>query len=201
MKMLNRLAFKLPVAVGLAVLLGGCYTMLKHPSTDLTTRHETDYRTSDCASCHQQGFSQPLVPDPYGYANSWFWGYYGCPWWLPDCGLGYGAVPGGRTLVPGDVERDDGRHVGGRGMVRGGTGVPSRLPTVGPAPGSGAASPSPSVGPRGEPSSGTSGHGQQRGRTMKQGKGSSSSGASSPPHGKAPGKRPGKPDKPKDKDR
>ncbi len=151
MKKTNALAFRLPLILGLALTLGGCYTMLKHPSAgDLTAGHETDYRYSDCASCHYEGFSQPLFPDPYGYMAPWMVGYYGCPWWLPDCGYGYGGSSGGGWggYAGGDNEvgPDDQRNIGGRGAVRGGTGVPSALPSVAP-PNSGGRQAAPSVRP------------------------------------------------------
>jgi hypothetical protein len=190
----SQLTIRVPLAVAAAVFLAGCYTVLKHPSTDLTAQegHDGNYRYSDCASCHSEGFSQPLVPDPYGYTSSWYFDYYGCPWWLPDCGYGYGAAaPGGRWSGgrgagsrSGVAAGDDERHVGGRGGIRPG-GVPSRVPVYTPAPGSGGSA-APSVGPQTQGSSGSGNQspaptGQQPGRTMKQGKESSNQGSAKPP--------------------
>lgn len=157
MKVSSQLTVRVPVALAAALFLAGCYTVLKHPTTDLTAdgAHDGDYRYSDCASCHSEGFSQPLVPDPYGYTSSWYFDYYGCPWWLPDCGYGYGGnAPGGRWSRGGHAggsgsettAGDDERHVGGRGGVRAG-GAPARVPVYNPAPATGGSA-APSVGPQ-----------------------------------------------------
>ncbi len=142
------LAFRLPLAAAALLLLGGCYTVLRHPATDLTESapHQGDYRYSDCASCHADGFGQPLVVDPYGYATSSYWSYYGRPWWLPDYGgwsRGPGGGGGGDGYGPPETARDDqGRRVGNRGAAHG---LP-RMPNMGVAPGGGASA-SPGGGP------------------------------------------------------
>lgn len=173
----KQLTFKLPILLGSACFLAGCYTMLRHPATELTQAHGGDAEYSDCASCHDQGFEEPLLRDPYGYTNYGFWSYYGCPWWLSDCGLSYaygsagglgwsGGGGGGAYGRPAETD-EDGRAVGSRGEVRG---LPGRLPTVNPPSGGGMASPGTSL----RPSENTPGatdppasQGQQEGRTMK----------------------------------
>ena len=173
----KHLTFKLPILLGSACLLAGCYTMLRHPTTELTRAHGGDAQYSDCASCHEQGFDEPLLRDPYGYTNLGFWSYYGCPWWLTDCGLsyaygsadgrGWGGTGGGGAYGRPSQEEEDGRAVGSRGEVRG---LPGRLPTVNPPSGGGMAAPGTNLRPsEGAPGSTNppSDQGQQDGRTMK----------------------------------
>ncbi len=150
----KQLTFKLPILLGSACFLAGCYTMLRHPATELTQAHGGDAQYSDCGSCHEQGFDEPLLRDPYGYTNYGFWSYYGCPWWLTDCGLSYaygsaqgpgwsGGGGGGAYGRPSQTD-EDGRAVGSRGEVRE---LPSRLPTVSPPSGGGLAAPGTNLSP------------------------------------------------------
>ena len=61
-----------------AVSLAGCYTLLKHPTTDDGYAHD-DF--SRCADCHDgyHHFNQyePLYPDLW-------WDYYALPWWYDE---------------------------------------------------------------------------------------------------------------------
>jgi hypothetical protein len=91
----KQLTFTLPILLGSAWLLAGCYTVMRHPTTELTQAHGGDAQYNDCASCHDQGFDEPLLRDPYGYTSLGFWGYYGCPWWL-TAEAGAGAPTGVR---------------------------------------------------------------------------------------------------------
>lgn len=173
----KQLTFKLPIMLASAWFLAGCYTMLRHPATELTQAHGGDAQYSDCGSCHEQGFDEPLLRDPYGYTNYGFWSYYGCPWWLTDCGLSYaygsaegpgwsGGGGGGAYGRPSQAD-EDGRAVGSRGEVHG---LPGRLPTVNPPSGGGMASPGTDLRPsEGAPGAAapSSNQGQQEGRTMK----------------------------------
>lgn len=159
MKITNNLAMRLPVLVGLALVLGGCYTVLRHPTTDLAARG-SEY--NDCASCHLGGFDQPMQTDPYGYVNWPFADYYDCPWWLPDCGAGLVYAPG--------VGHDDGEAKPRRGRRHSGRNLGSRggyaPPPVNPNP---AGTPEPgSVTPAGEGEP-VSPEGQQPGRKLKDG--------------------------------
>jgi hypothetical protein len=173
----KQLTFKLPVVLGSVCFLAGCYTMLRHPATELTAAHGGDAEYSECSSCHDQGFDEPLLRDPYGYTNYGFWSYYGCPWWLTDCGLSYaygsaggpgwsGGGSGGAYGRRAQVD-EEGRAVGSRGEVRG---IPNRLPAVSPPSGGGVAAPDVNLRPS-ESAPGTadpsSNQGQQDGRTMK----------------------------------
>ncbi len=192
------LTFRLPLVVAGLLALGGCYTMVRHPATDVTQTHGQDYLASDCASCHSQGFAAPLTPDSYGYTSGWFADYYGCPWWVADCGGPgnpyYSGGHGGDGSSPaGTVAGGEDRNVGSRGDTRG-AGIPSGLPAItappaaGPTPGSNLR-PSPQSGPD-EPKTGP-----QPGRTMKNDKPTPSPAPPPPP---AKDTDSGK-DKPKDK--
>lgn len=61
-----------------AILIAGCYTMLRHPTTDDGYEH-TDFRR--CTDCHESyhHFS-PYEPI---YTDAW-WDYYALPWWYDD---------------------------------------------------------------------------------------------------------------------
>ncbi len=171
MRMGKQLNFRLAILLGSAWLLAGCYTVLRHPTTELTQAHGGDSQYGDCASCHDQGFDQPLLRDPYGYTNLAFWSYYGCPWWLPDCGVGYGYAPGGGSGGgsygrPDEVD-ENGRAVGSRGGVNE---LPSRLPGVNPPSSGGTGAPGTNLRPSEEGSGNSSSPstpGQQEGREMK----------------------------------
>lgn len=108
--------FLLPVLLGGAVTLAGCYTMLTHPQAELTAGgHGEDY--GDCASCHATGFEKPVYSDPYLHYSDVWWSYYGCPWWVVDCGSGIegsGQYGGGGAAEDGD-DPARGRFIGGRG--------------------------------------------------------------------------------------
>jgi len=59
----------------MAVLLAGCYTMLRHPSTDDGYEY-TDFRS--CTQCHERYYH--FDPHEPLYSDAW-WDYYALPWW------------------------------------------------------------------------------------------------------------------------
>lgn len=73
----------IPLAITLALILPGCYTIVMHPSDEGGYRAQ---QTSDCVNCH--GVYRDY---PYGYYYSpypsWWWdysaysSYYAYPWW------------------------------------------------------------------------------------------------------------------------
>jgi hypothetical protein len=162
------LAYRLPVTLAAALFLGGCYTLLRHPTAEITADAPESYRYSDCGSCHSTGFERPLLPRPYDYVAWPFEGFYDTPWWLPDYGQGLLDYPvgsgttadeGEETVMEGDA---GGRHVGGRGP-----GLPSLPPNYTPAlPDDSAAGPASE--PAGDVESDLDSQGQQPGRRMKE---------------------------------
>lgn len=195
MQKYNGLALKAPVLLAVLLTLGGCYTMLRHPRSDVDALDRAGYRGSDCASCHAGDFAEPLVTSPYIYVAPSFAGYYGCPWWLPDCGIIAGpAFPlyGGGGGGKGDDEKAEreskGRNIGGRGAA----GLPHYLPPTTPAQ-----TPSAQGTQTRSGDSKPQGEGQQPGRTMKDSGSSSSSSSPAPPPAPAPKKDAPK-NKPKD---
>jgi hypothetical protein len=119
----RKLAFRLPVLLGLAAVVAGCYTILKHPETEVTQDEYADHGYSDCASCHSAAFMQPLYPDPYEYVSDPFLWYYDCPWWLSDCSEGAEYVDeeegggGSEYLTPLQGDLETGRNLGNRGVT------------------------------------------------------------------------------------
>jgi hypothetical protein len=127
---INNLAIRLPLALAAATMLAGCYTVLRHPRTDLTEDPHASYQ--DCASCHSQGFAEPLYGNPYAYGGEVWWGYYGCPWWIEDCGAAFATGGGDGTAA-------EGRSTGGLGIpVGSGANAP---PMVMPGGGAGGIAP------------------------------------------------------------
>jgi hypothetical protein len=66
-----------------AVVAGGCYTVLKHPEG--VAMMDEGYQRKSCMDCHQESWFYHYDPYWYGtyYPNDW-WGYYGRPWWYDD---------------------------------------------------------------------------------------------------------------------
>ncbi|UCF77753.1 MAG: hypothetical protein JSW03_06470 [Candidatus Eiseniibacteriota bacterium] len=77
-------------AVILALVAGGCYTVLKHPEG--VTLMDESYQRKSCMDCHQEAWFYHYDPYWYGtyYPNDW-WGYYGRPWWYDDYWYYYGT--------------------------------------------------------------------------------------------------------------
>jgi hypothetical protein len=81
--MRTALRFLIPLALALAVILPGCYTVVMHPSDEGGYRAD---QTSDCVRCHGSYHEYPYgyYYDPY---PSWWWdysnygSYYAYPWW------------------------------------------------------------------------------------------------------------------------
>lgn len=77
---MNRSAtiFRPALLVCMSMLIAGCYTMLKHPSTDDGYEHSDFSRCTDCHVSYHHF-------DPYepAYSDVW-WDYYALPWWYDD---------------------------------------------------------------------------------------------------------------------
>jgi hypothetical protein len=171
----SNLAYRIPMLVACAAVLGGCYTMLRHPVTDVTEEGEHDSAAygTDCGSCHAGGFDEALLPNPYPYVAGPFIGFYDNPWWYenrPGWTTGGSVGSGTGTGSPGSTTTadDDVRIIGSRGPAT----LPNvyRPPSGVSSPPPGATSPTPAATP---PPSGSStpskpSTGQQPGRTMKE---------------------------------
>jgi hypothetical protein len=77
---MNRLGetYRSVLIVCIAASLAGCYTLLKHPTTDDGYEHG-DF--SRCAQCHD-GYYHISPLEPY-YEDAW-WDYYILPWWYDE---------------------------------------------------------------------------------------------------------------------
>lgn len=101
--------------------LRGCYTVLKHPQSDVT---QTDFARRDCYDCHRTDGPahayDPLASPAFNYYDDALFGYYAYPWWhcnywySDDYGYGGGGF---RDSLGFRVPYDDGsrRHLWGRG--------------------------------------------------------------------------------------
>jgi hypothetical protein len=102
------------LAITLAIGLGvGCYTMIRHPETDVTTGDMTDTADRTCADCHSDAdyyhWTDPYYTSFYSYYPSTWGSYYLHPWWY-----GKDWYPGSSSPGQGLVE-PDGRHAWDRG--------------------------------------------------------------------------------------
>lgn len=73
------------LAVSVALLSAGCYTVIKHPTGGDIVQEGSYYRS--CADCHADApFYHPYGRPYYRYGRSAYgWGdYYGYPWWYDD---------------------------------------------------------------------------------------------------------------------
>jgi len=62
----------------LGVFLGGCYTVLRHPTGGNVVAESATYRS--CADCHADAaYYHPYYR--YGRSHSWWGPYAGNPWW------------------------------------------------------------------------------------------------------------------------
>jgi hypothetical protein len=108
----------------LAGLLGGCYTLLKHPDVSEGPQ-ESDF--SRCTDCHSSYFHRSLY-DP-GYADAW-WDYYRLPWWYQSA---FAAADSGtgqmhyRSILERELAPGDGGGIGVN--PPGATGLPA-MPTT-----------------------------------------------------------------------
>lgn len=81
--MRSMLRLLIPLALVLAVIVPGCYTVVMHPSDEGGYRAN---QTTDCVRCHDSYHEYPYgyYYDPY---PSWWWdydnysSYYAYPWW------------------------------------------------------------------------------------------------------------------------
>lgn len=151
--------------VAIAVF-GGCYTVLKHPQSDVT---HTDFARRDCYDCHRTDGPahayDPLASPAFNYYDDALFGYYAYPWWhrnywySDDYGYGGGGF---RDSLGFRVPYDDGsrRHLWGRG---GESPTPLMPPIFGGPSGGGTAAPGGTTNPSGTPPT------VQDGRTLKPG--------------------------------
>lgn len=149
-----------------ASVLGGCYTVLKHPTTEVTGHG--DFAGRNCYSCHD-GSGSALDYDPMHvpafdyYTDSWY-GFYAYPWWHRDIWhedrYGYG---GWRDSLGYQVPVDTGSRMNLWGR---GTSAPPPLPPLLPgSPGGGHGGSAPPA--EGGGTTTEDGKGPQKGRTMK----------------------------------
>ncbi len=111
----------IPLALVLAVIVPGCYTVVMHPSDEGGFRAD---QTSDCIRCHDSYHDYPYgyYYDPY---PSWWWdysnysSYYAYPWWWRYYDYPY---------------LDDGYHYGDGGADHRGTKFDRRGTRSGPVP-------------------------------------------------------------------
>ncbi len=93
----------------LALLLGGCYTMLQHPAVRSGIQEERPDQSFNCAACHDTGrengnFRAPVVFHPdiqgggYAYFNDYPW------WWAEPATLKY-VIPDSSRTQPVDSLR------------------------------------------------------------------------------------------------
>jgi hypothetical protein len=88
----NRIS--IPIILIVSISIGGCYTLLKHPSAS-DSPDTNDF--SRCADCHGD-FSHAGYYNPY-YGEPW-WDFYATPWWYDDVLIDTdeGAVPASRMM-------------------------------------------------------------------------------------------------------
>lgn len=117
---MKHLAKLLSLAICAGAIAGlGCYTMIRHPETDMTTAGAGSMDRS-CADCHADADYYHWV-DPY-YTQFYrqhpaSWGaYYAHPWWHSGQ-YGYDTGSGDHHPPANDGEQDnsDGRSAWGRG--------------------------------------------------------------------------------------
>lgn len=124
----------LVVATTAMAVLGGCYTVMKHPQTDVT---HSDFAHQDCYDCHRADGPahayDPLAAPGFSYYDDALFGYYAYPWWHRNYwysdDYGYGGGGGGfRDSLGFRVPTDDGarRYLWGRG----GEAAPPLMPPV-----------------------------------------------------------------------
>lgn len=101
--------------VCIALLLAGCYTMLRHPSTDDGYEY-TDFR--NCTECHEDYYH--FNPHEPLYSDMW-WDYYALPWWYDEVVMirDEGEVPIQRAIHDMNLRlRDDTRITSPMGIKR-----------------------------------------------------------------------------------
>jgi hypothetical protein len=86
--------FLLPLAVLLALLGAGCYTLLQHPRHQEATYSDV---SGSCLGCHDAdpGYSVSGLPwvDYYSYSSYPWINYYGSPWWYDATWEPVGTAP------------------------------------------------------------------------------------------------------------
>jgi hypothetical protein len=122
-----------------ALLLGGCYTVLKHPAvsdSDSESGSEPQIvgRANSCASCHSDAEMEAIV---YGahhryYPDSDWDRFYVWPWWRDDYWASHGGGGGGALPPAGDRREQgqglDNRRPGLRVVPPGGVTAPAPPP-------------------------------------------------------------------------
>lgn len=131
--MLALLAFVLATGAGF-----GCYTMIRHPQTDMTSGDAVEDRT--CMDCHSDAdyshWTDPYYTSFYSFYPSTWGSYYLHPWWS-DRYWGPGGPPSN-----GEPVEQGGRHAWDRGpgsvtLPPGSGDVPSIGGHTAPIPGGG----------------------------------------------------------------
>lgn len=77
------------IAVGAAIVLSGCYTVIMHPKVENERMSAQELRV-DCVDCHQDYHVYPYDPYDSFFGADYYWTnphygyYYGYPWWWND---------------------------------------------------------------------------------------------------------------------
>jgi hypothetical protein len=90
---IRRIAGPHLLALLAALALSGCYTLLRHPSQEITGQGAAE---AECARCHvaEESYATDSYPwvEHYSYSSSPWINYYGSRWWsderwvwCPDC--------------------------------------------------------------------------------------------------------------------
>jgi len=81
----GRALLPVAIALGVSLLLSGCYTLLTHPRS---AGEEAVSGGGDCLQCHVEDDFRSTSYAPwvgyYAYSTSPWINYYGSPWWYDD---------------------------------------------------------------------------------------------------------------------
>ena len=125
------------VLLAFALLLSGCYTMLRHPAATEETAAVSD---DDCARCHYEDdyYAAPSYSPwvEYYASSSWPWiNYYGSPWWYDETWVHHDHGQGGDESTEGkELRGRQGWVLRPRGSSFGPDSTRWRNPLVVPAP-------------------------------------------------------------------